>query len=615
MASCTPSELIDEFRSLNGFFPTIQALTEKIREISTKYKCPFISYSAGPSRLTQIYACSHLKTIFNCQAKAKFSYEDGFVRFVECDKEHSHKPNEPTRMNMRNCLTLLQRERIKHLTTEGQSAYSIRLRENLKCTKDVLYNIRRPILENIRAHEMENLLHELNNGNSWINNVLKENDTNVFCGCHCIHDVICNKSYAKDICIVDDTSCTNKYGFPVLVMIVEDENGRSQLLAFSLMKTREATEFDQFFEKVKAKVGDIRLFVADRNQIQMNSIKRTWPNCLIINCSIHIGRNIRSVSVELYNLYEKMRHLQITEEEFLNACIEFIQDDTVSDGKTTIQNIIDTKEYWLPSVIIKYKHCDNETSNRAEGFFGSLKNLLEHKIETLANVIRAIYIRAERMYLSSINEKPMSVPDELISEQDSFKVGKLALSLVYSEYIDLNKKGSLMKEYSPDCCKIHAMFDLPCRHLMLKRILNDDYPILTLADFSERWIRADDYNVTPPNNQTFIIPRQKPANADNSYSSYLARFERYFSSAARSASIRQILDNCINELQTNEHQNATESDELQPPSSIPLAGRPFTHPRNNVDFKTNGKKKKYHCSHCGSDDHTLPRCPFILRDS
>lgn len=97
MKSYTPPELIDEFRSLNGFFPTIQALTEKIRELSTKYKCSFISYSVGPSRLTQIYACSHCKSIYNCKAKAKFSYEDGFARFFECINEHNHQLNKLTR--------------------------------------------------------------------------------------------------------------------------------------------------------------------------------------------------------------------------------------------------------------------------------------------------------------------------------------------------------------------------------------------------------------------------------------------------------------------------------------------------------------------------------------
>ena len=94
MKSYTPPKLIDEFCSLNGFFPTIQAPTEKIRELSTKFKCPFISYSVGPSRLTQIYACSNCKSIYNCKAKAKFSYEDGFARFVECTNEHSYPLNQ-----------------------------------------------------------------------------------------------------------------------------------------------------------------------------------------------------------------------------------------------------------------------------------------------------------------------------------------------------------------------------------------------------------------------------------------------------------------------------------------------------------------------------------------
>mgnify|MGYP001072296855 CR=1 FL=1 len=55
-----------------------------------------------------------------------------------------------------------------------------------------------------------------------------------------------------------------------------------------------------------------------------------------MNGSIHLGRNIRSISVNLYNFYEKNRRLVITEQEFLDACREFINDATITVGKTTI---------------------------------------------------------------------------------------------------------------------------------------------------------------------------------------------------------------------------------------------------------------------------------------
>ena len=49
--------------------------------------------------------------------------------------------------------------------------------------------------------------------------------------------------YAKDICFVDDTICTNYSDFPVVAMIAEDENGRNELLAFFLMESRAAFFF------------------------------------------------------------------------------------------------------------------------------------------------------------------------------------------------------------------------------------------------------------------------------------------------------------------------------------------------------------------------------------
>ena len=74
MKSYTPIELIDEFRLLNGFFPTIQALTEKIRDLSTKHKCTFISYSVGQSRFTtksETVLCIFDKCIKNFRNKYK----------------------------------------------------------------------------------------------------------------------------------------------------------------------------------------------------------------------------------------------------------------------------------------------------------------------------------------------------------------------------------------------------------------------------------------------------------------------------------------------------------------------------------------------------------------
>ena len=543
-----------------------------------------------------------------------FSFEDCIVRFISCDLKHNHPIGIPTKKRTRNNLTLLQREKIATATKQGNSAHSIRLNQKLTCTKDVLYAARRPILQEMRNKEMEDLISEIKSWDNWSSEILK-NEDNILVGCHIIHNVICSQSYAQDVCVVDDTSCTNKYNMPVLAMIVEDQNGRNQVLAFCVMESRQEFVFDRFFNRVKESVGQIRLFICDRNRTQKNSLLRIWPNCKIIYCSVHIGRNLRnSVSIEIFNLYQKMRKLLITEDDFLDACREFINAYPNAKGSKTLNNLLCETDNWLPSKIINYTHCDNETSNRVEGFFGSLKNILEHRIVTLAELIRAICIRGDRLYLTSINEPSMNVPNDLISTEDSRLIGSLALNIIHSEYNDLSCNGCLEKEYSRDCCKTHLIFGLPCKHLLLQRIKNDAVPLLSIEDIPKRWKYLHNTQIVSQKNPITTIIRED-APIDYSYSGCIARFEKYFSSAHRSQEIRDALDKCILQLSTVEHQSGT-NEELKPPPCLNISGRPFSHPRNNSEIASRSgapkRKRKYHCSICGSSDHTAPRCPKSL---
>ena len=158
----------------------------------------------------------------------------------------------------------MQKEKIIQHTKQGLTAHSIRLREKLTCTKDVLYEVRRPILNTQKMCEMDSFLNEIQSWNNWSHEILRDKN-NKFCGCHMLHNRVCKKSYSNDVCIVDDTSCTNYYGLPILVMIVEDENGKNQLLAFSIIENRQEYVFEQFFNYMKSIVGEINCFVCDRN--------------------------------------------------------------------------------------------------------------------------------------------------------------------------------------------------------------------------------------------------------------------------------------------------------------------------------------------------------------
>ena len=248
------------------------------------------------------------------------------------------------------------------------------------------------------------------------------------------------------------------------------------------------------------------------------------------------------------------------------------------------------------------------TSNRVEGFFGSLKNLLEHKIVTLGNLVYAIYLRGERLRILSKSDKPTIIPQELMGKEDSKKLGTFASAMIFSEYMDLKLNGVLSIPYSETCCKNHTLYNLPCKHLILMRIKEDKNPLLTINDIPCRWIITNENKTDNPNTiERYLRPKNKENNW--SYSNCIDKFERFFSLANRSLEIRNILDKALNDLCSLEHETGEDGDIL-PPEHIQISGAPSRYPRNNVDKAGAPKvKKKYRCSICGGDTHTAPRCP------
>ena len=616
---CTPGELVSAFKSLdNAIIPSPEVLRIRIQELSNLYNCHFVPHSTGPSRTTQIYCCRHRTTFYQCKAVLKFDYypDTHRVFFESCDIQHTHTVGQITSQRMRNQLTKLQREKIKKSTKEGMNAAQIRMKYKLTCSKDALYDARRAELKSMKEKETQNLINEMSSWSHWSNQILIDEDHR-FNGCYVIHDPISKCTYANDICVLDDTSCTNYFGLPLLVMISEDENGRDQVLSFSIMMSRTKNDFLDYFRYVKNIIGKIRLFVCDRNKTQISALKEIWPASNIIYCGIHIGRNIRDkVGPKMYMLYEQMRSLVITEDKFIEACKKHIGSHPNTKSAKFLIKLLEEQEHWLPSYISHYVHCGNDTSNRVEGFFGSLKNLIDHKLQPLAGLMRAMYIRGERLLIASMNDKRISLPSDLMSEDDVNNLGTLPLTIIYSEYIDLHERGSLDKEYNHLCCKNHLIYGLPCKHLILQRIIDNRVPLLTIDDIQMRWRHVEYQDIVKkmPNTVEKVTVNKK-SNNDWSYSACVDKFEKFFSVAKRSEQVRNILNETLNTLCSIEHQNGLD-EEILPPKNLLISGAPECHPRNNVERSGAPRiKRKYRCSICNSDQHTAPRCPIALSQS
>lgn len=133
--------------------------------------------------------------------------------------------------------------------------------------------------------------------------------------------------YAHDICIVDDTSCTNFYGRLLLVMMSEDENGNNQVLAFTIMENRCKLTFIEFFNNLRFFAGPIRVFVTDRNFTQISALEEVFPKSNIIYCTRHISKNVEtSVNKDIKDEFIKMLNHIITEEVLIDKFNKYIED-------------------------------------------------------------------------------------------------------------------------------------------------------------------------------------------------------------------------------------------------------------------------------------------------
>lgn len=65
-----------------------------------------------------------------------------------------------------------------------------------------------------------------------------------------------------------------------------------------------------------------------------------------------------------------------------------------------ISTLLKEKDHWLPSKIDLSEHCDTDTTNHVEGFFGVLKDMADHASFTFQLLVRSIFIISKRFTLN-----------------------------------------------------------------------------------------------------------------------------------------------------------------------------------------------------------------------
>lgn len=494
MYQCTPPDLESALQSIRGIQYS-RTFTSELKDLTSRFNCPYKGYKTGPSSTRQIYICSFSGE--GCQSFIEFKLSDGKLYYIDGNHIHNHEISSFMSKAVLSTLDTHTIEKIRTMTRYGSDASTIRRILDLKCSPDVLYYYRRDILREEGESEVEEMIKEVSQWEDW--KILLFNseghtidDKHFYCAIF-LNARVCQMPYADDIVITDDTMCSNHFSMHVSALLVIDYNDNTQLLGFGFLPGKSSEEFGFFFQNVKETLKtEIRLFILDRSIAQLNGIRNSYMADYIF-CSKHISRNLEDnfgAGSEIVLRYHSFVNGNITEEDF-----EYYISDTIASiesrhelGARCLKDLIIEKDHWYPTRITEKIHLGNITTNRAEGFFGTFKRLQGKQQQTLAIVCRCMHILAERLMAITFLETASPLSSRIISPTESLLVGKLASLVLELEYKSLNSNLPFI-QYGNICCYTAAVYNLPCRHILAEKmaVIESDMPLLSLNDIPSRF--------------------------------------------------------------------------------------------------------------------------------
>ena len=189
-------------------------------------------------------------------------------------------------------------------------------------------------------------------------------------------------------------------------------------------------------------------------------------------------------SCDIINLTEDINVRKNVNESFL----EKVKKKKIKKGILCLKDLVEHSKCWIPSECIKYGMYRDFTTNRIEGFFGSLKKLTEHEIlsfNELTSKIKTLEISMFNKILS------IELPDGIIDKNDPRfnSLTEFTKKVLKYQYNMLEDKKICKENVYCISCRIRKetqQLAWPCCHLMKKRkdlktekyLINyDDLPI------------------------------------------------------------------------------------------------------------------------------------------
>ena len=313
-------------------------------------------------------------------------------------------------------------------------------------------------------------------------------------------------AYPELICI-DATHKLLELRFPVYIMLVEDGNGQSEIVAVFLLM--EETE-----QSIKSMVGIFknhnpqweatRVLMADKDMTERNVLAAEFPSAELLICLFHTFRSFRREVV--------MDRMDITSGQ-RNMCLELLQQMAYSTNEENYHDVYTRFCECAPPIVISYFNAQwhsirkqwtmgmkyktgnflNCTNNRLECINQKLKSVitlyssLEEFIDKFFLILRVL--RSERDHKAALVVQKVQVTYHNLNNEamvsymqylTPYAYQFVAKQMELKEKVQLQNKGDntfeswssegLIMVTSSTCeCTSWMSMKLPCRHILVVR--------------------------------------------------------------------------------------------------------------------------------------------------
>ena len=313
-------------------------------------------------------------------------------------------------------------------------------------------------------------------------------------------------SYPELVCI-DATYKLLELRFPVYIMLVEDGNGQSEVVAvFLLMEETEQSikSMVGIFKKYNPQWKATRVLMTDKDMTERDVLAAQFPSAELIICLFHTFRSFRREVV-----VDKMG---ITSGQ-CNMCLELLQEMAYATSEESYQGIHTRFCECAPPTVISYFNTQwhpiqrqwimgmkyktgnflNGTNNRLECINQKLKSVisryssLEEFIDKFFLILRVL--RSERDHKAALLAQKVPVAYHSLSDEASLSYMKyltpyayqfLAKQMELKGKVCLEDKGDGMFESASSeglitvssstfQCTSWKLMKLPCRHILMAR--------------------------------------------------------------------------------------------------------------------------------------------------